>query len=309
VLNFFVSSKPTILLTGATGRLPSLLRVKWASEFEVIPFSRTPGKDLLPLEQLSDPHLLRNADAIVHAAWSTVPATAEENPQQSWQQDHPLLETICESLAATEKPPPLFFFSSGSVYGNCDGSGSVETDRPHPQSQYARAKREGEEILENRARETGFPLVILRISNVYGFPVREGRPQGVVSALLHSAATDSEFHLWGSGEEVKDYLHVDDLASAVASIFKNGMVSQSVCYNVASGCSASVLELIELVEKTSGRSLKISMDGQTECSGWDLERNLLDSDRLRRRTGWRPRFPLEAGIESEWRAVPRQEGF
>ena len=288
----------SIAITGATGRLGRcfLSDPEWKGRHELTGFSRTADGDAIrAFDELTDPAVIAGFDTVLHLAWSTVPKTAEENPDQAASVDLPLLQRLLDSAAAAGKPSaqPLHvvFFSTGAVYGNAPRDrGSVETDDPAPIGAYARGKWEAERLVGRFANAPGLRTTILRVSNAWGFPGNAGTPQGVIPHLIRAAIGNTTFMQWG-GDVEKDYLHVDDLSRALLALFE--LPSGSGLFNLAAGRSYRLGEVIAIVEAITGSRIQVEPG---EPLPWDVSRNRLSADHFRGTTGWKPQVSFENGI-------------
>lgn len=285
-----------IFLTGGRGSLARVLAADLtAGDARITSFSRTPGAGHRALEELLAPAVLADADTILHLAWSTVPFSAEQNPGCEEQHDLPLLRRLLDAIAAlaAEARPHLVFFSSGgTVYGNARG------DRPHaeddpcgPIGRHGRAKLAAEELVVAAGRELGLPWTILRVSNPYGFPVPPDRPQGIIPVAIRAAREGRPLTLWGDGSARKDFLHHADFSAAVRAVVAGRLPG---LFNVCSGESHSLREIIALVEAATGRALAVTHTPRHYP--WDVHDSLLSNRKFRAATGWRPHVPLPEGI-------------
>jgi GDP-L-fucose synthase len=106
------------------------------------------------------------------------------------------------------------------------------------------------------------------------------------------AAGQSEVTLWGSGSPLREFLHVDDLASAV--LVANEKYDQSVHLNVGTGNDISIKELATLIATLAGFKGEISWDSSKPDG---TTRKVLDVSRINS-LGWKPTIRLEEGIQS-----------
>jgi len=283
-----------LLVTGGRGRLASLIADHFrAPKHAVELYSRDGGPGFHPLDELAQPSALAQADTVMHLAWSTLPATSEQNPGSEQKQDLPLLEKLlqaCATLPAEKRPHFIFFSSGGAVYGNAPGRPSVETDPRQPIGSYGRAKLAAEQLIDQAAARHNLPCTILRISNPYGYPVPAGRVQGVIPHAVRCAVEGRPLTLWGDGHARKDFIYYTDFLSALGEVVARRLTGT---FNLSSGESHSVHEIIALVEKHTGKKITTTT---TPAPAWDVQDSRLDSRRLSGATGWRPQVPLDEGI-------------
>jgi GDP-L-fucose synthase len=179
-------------------------------------------------------------------------------------------------------------------------TGSLEpTNEP-----YAIAKIAGLKLVEAAISEYSRQWISLMPTNLYGpFDNFDLQTSHVLPAMIrkfHEArvaadeGADSGVTLWGSGTPKREFLHVDDLASAACHLMEGG---QTGLYNVGYGEDLSIADLAGLVARTVGYTGRINWD-RTKPDG--TQRKLLDSSRLAA-TGWRPRIGLEEGIKATYR--------
>jgi UDP-glucose 4-epimerase len=285
-----------IAITGARGRLGRVLRSYFAEAGdEVLAFSRKADDAHAPLGDLPTLLVRGDLDIVLHLAWSTVPATAEQMPGIEQQEDLPLLSSLLSSLATSSargRQPLLFFFSTCAVYGEPQsGRAFTEDDALAPKGRYAAGKVTAEMLIEEFRAAQGMDACILRVTNPYGFSQGTDCKQGVIPALLAAAESNAEFTAWGVGDAVKDYLHIDDLCAAVDHAVRKKL---NGTFNVAAGVSHSLDSVAAMVEAASGRLLKIR---HTEARLWDVRNGRYSNEAFVRATGWFPRVDLEDGIK------------
>lgn len=283
-----------LVVTGGRGRLAALIADHFrAPMHEVALYSRGDGPGFRELGELVKPAALAQADAVLHLAWSTLPATSEQNPGSERQHDLPLLENLlqaCATLPVKQRPHFIFFSSGGAVYGNAPGRPSVETDPRRPIGAYGKAKLAAEQLIEQAVARHDLPCTILRISNPYGFSVPTGRVQGIIPHAVRSALEGRTLTLWGDGHARKDFIHYTDFLSALGEVMARRLTG---VFNLSVGESHSVHEVIALVEKHTGRKIPLAFQ---PAPAWDVEDSRLDNARLVAATGWRPLISLDQGI-------------
>jgi len=283
-----------ILMTGGRGRLASLIADHFrAPAHNIRLFSRTKGDGFDELSSLEHSSAFDQAEVVLHLAWSSLPATSEQNPQREWQHDLPLLEKMLNAMTAASTRDRLhfiFFSSGGTIYGNAPGRPNSESDPCQPIGRYGKAKRAAEEMIETHAARHGLACTILRISNPYGYPVPQSRAQGIIPHALRCAASGQPLTLWGDGHAKKDFLYYTDFLSALDQVIAKKLTGT---YNLSAGESHSVREVIALVEKYSGRAINLQFQAAPD---WDVQDSRLANERLVAATDWSPQVSLFEGI-------------
>jgi UDP-glucose 4-epimerase len=185
----------------------------------------------------------------------------------------------------------LVFTSSADVYGLWRDEPVDERTEPEPRSPYAQAKLEAEaRLLEVAAAET----VILRLSTVFG-PGEDG-PRAIPSFIRALLGNEAPL-VHGRGVDVKDYIHVDDVASAIVTACRRPLPSP---INVGSGVGRSTAEILEAVVRAMG----VEARARHVPSPRRPSRLVLNTTLAQRRLGLSPREDLIEALaeEAEWLA-------
>jgi GDP-L-fucose synthase len=167
---------------------------------------------------------------------------------------------------------------------------------------YAVAKIAGIKLCQAYRQQYGFNAISLMPTNLYGpgdnFDLKNSHVLPALIRKFHGAKVDGrkEVVIWGTGTPRREFLHVDDLASAAVFLMERYDGSEIV--NVGVGEDVTIAELADLVKRIVGFEGNLVFD-TTKPDG--TPRKLLDVERLTR-LGWRPATTLEQGIAStyEW---------
>jgi UDP-glucose 4-epimerase len=284
-----------VIMTGARGRLGRALRPYFAAKgVEVLSLSRTVDLEHRPLSTLASAAAETTVEAILHLAWSTVPATAENSDGSDEDENlsflRGYLDAATQCLESGNRLPRRIFFSSCAVYGEPNQAGSVfdESHAPAPIGRYAESKARAEQMLAEY-RSIGGDTVVLRVTNPYGFEQKPDNPQGVIPALFHCAVSGTPFLLWGEGDAVKDYIYVDDFCRAVLCALKG----PSGVFNIASGESVALSDVISMVEDLTGKDVSVI---RKPARPWDVRRGRYSSAAFQKATSWVPQIDFSEGM-------------
>jgi nucleoside-diphosphate-sugar epimerase len=299
-----------ILLTGATGFIGShVARELVRGEYEVHALIR-PGSDTgriadvlgslraAPCDLFSHADVARQVEEIrpdlcIHLAWCAEPGTYLESPKN--------LDFLASTLHLAEKAAASGarrFVSIGTCFEYDADYGLVaETTPTSPSSLYAASKLATYLTLDQLGKLRGMEVVWPRIFHLYGPGENEKR---LVPYLVSSLLRDQEARLT-AGNHVRDYLHVEDVASAIRAVAESGITGP---VNVGSGRPVAVREVANLVGDLLERRHLISCDFQGGAAGPAI---LCANNRLLlKRTNWSPKYQdLRHGLESAigwWRA-------
>lgn len=243
------------------------------------------------------PALLDGVDLVFHLASSTVPSTSNLDPAADVQSNLIGALNLCHSMINARKRRLVFFSSGGTVYGNPRQLPVPETHALHPISSYGVVKVAIENYLLMYEQLGSLEPLILRPSNPYGPRQSGAGVQGVIAAFLGKARAGEGVCIWGDGEIVRDYLHIDDLLD-FAVIAGTGRSTGVV--NVGSGVGRTLNQIVEAVREATGARLPVEY---APARDYDVAEIVLDITRATTEFGWQPKADLAAGIRATWQAI------
>jgi UDP-glucose 4-epimerase len=233
---------------------------------------------------------LRHVGAVVFAVGDQLPEDSNLDVRRhSSRALAPLLEVL-EALRTRPGVGLTLLSSGGTVYGDTRTPVVDEGSPTDPKCSYGVMHLAAEKYVGMYRRLYGVPGRVLRIANPYGPLQSAARGQGVVAALLDAVARGTAFRLFGGGRAVRDYVHVDDVASAVVRL--TSLPGDPEVVNVGSGRGHTVVEVVRLVEEVTGGTVRIEEEAGRS---FDVDRIVLDPGRLASLLPWDPR-PLRTGI-------------
>jgi UDP-glucose 4-epimerase len=226
------------------------------------------------------------AEVVVHlAAMHFIPAV-EDAPKLASDVNVTGTRGLLDALAS-RPPGVLLFASTAAVYP--DRRGPIdESCAPEPIDLYGRTKLEGERLVEEFAKATGTRYVIARLFNVVGR--RETNPH-VVPDLVGQLRRNVAPVRLGNLEPRRDYTDVLDVAEALQRLL-SAQLDGPGTFNLGSGRSVSVADLVEVCERILGRSIEVETE-QQRLRAQDRAELLADPGLLRSTTGWEPRRSLQ----------------
>jgi dTDP-glucose 4,6-dehydratase len=235
--------------------------------------------------------LVRSADAVVHYA-------AESHNDNSLHDPRPFLETNIIGTytlleAARRHGTRFHHISTDEVYGDLeldDPQRFVESTPYNPSSPYSSTKAGSDLLVRAWVRSFGVRATISNCSNNYG-PFQH--VEKFIPRQITNLICDIKPKLYGSGENVRDWIHADDHSSAVLTILEKGEIGET--YLIGADGERSNKDVVELILKLMGRPTD-GYEHVTDRAGHDL-RYAIDSTRLRTELGWKPRYAdFEAGL-------------
>ena len=234
--------------------------------------------------------LVARADTVVHFAAESHNDNSLRDPSAFIQTN--LVGTYTLLEAVREHGARLHHISTDEVFGDLALGGTdafTEATPYNPSSPYSATKAGSDHLVRAWVRSFGIPATISNCSNNYGpyQHVEKFIPRQITNLLRGEPAK-----LYGSGAQVRDWIHVDDHNDAVLTILERGELGQT--YNIgAGGAHVTNKQVIEDICALMGGTYEHVADRP----GHD-QRYTMDATKLRRELGWQPRYTdLRAGLE------------
>ena len=243
--------------------------------------------------------LVAASDTVVHTESSSRPPTAVRDPVWDLQNSVvPALTVMRLVLAAPHAPLLLLASSGGTVYGNPVELPTPETHPLLPRTPYAISNVAVERYADFYAAQGSLRRVVLRFSNVFG-PGELGRGgQGVVGVWLRQIAAGTESALLGDPTLARDFVYVDDAATAVAAVVRG---ARQGVYNVGSSRATTLAEVMEIMKEVTGMPVEFEPSAPPEGHPTSyIERTQLDIRHIREDTGWVPQTSFVDGVRKTW---------
>ena len=243
-------------------------------------------------------------DAVLHFAGSTSAPASVQAPLHYYDNNTAKSRLLIEAMLTAPRPAAMVFSSSAAVYGAPDAPRVSEEAVARPLNPYGASKLMTERMLEDAAAAHGLAYVALRYFNVAGAArgsppgARVGAPGSLLAVALEAARgvrphvpVHGLDHPTPDGTGVRDYIHVEDLASAHLAVLplllaaRGGGEGAPRVLNCGYGRGWSVLEVLGAVERAAGVSLRRLPTGRRPGEASEV---VADNSRLLRHTAWRP---------------------
>jgi UDP-glucose 4-epimerase len=239
--------------------------------------------------------VLDGTDYVIFALSSLLPGEADQSARLDMSLTlDPLLELL-DQLSNGSAVPVTILSSGGTVYGRATTFPTPEDAPTEPLSAYGITKLTAEKFVLRYSSMSGTPVRVLRIGNAYGPGQSSARGQGVIAAALECCLLGRPFIIFGDGGVARDFVYVDDLAAAVASLVD--LTGGDAVVNIGSGTSYRLDDVLEIVGEVTGHKLAVERRaGRT----FDLPRVQLDTRRIQSLVDFRPRA-LRDGILETWK--------
>ncbi len=198
----------------------------------------------------------------------------------------------------------FYHISTDEVYGSLGSEGYFyETTAYDPRSPYSASKASSDHLVRAYHHTYGLPVVLSNCSNNYG-PYQF--PEKLIPLSIHNIKNNRPIPVYGKGENIRDWLYVEDHAAAIDLIFHKAALG--ITYNIGGHNEWTNIDLIRLLCKIMDEKLK-RLPGASaslitfvkDRAGHDL-RYAIDASKLQVELGWKPSLKFEEGLEKtvEW---------
>ena len=283
------------------GNLANLHDVESASNYTFV------KADICDFDKLIDIFSEYKIDGIIHLAAESHVDRSIKDPLTFARTN--VMGTLCLLQAARqmwEECPEkydgkrFYHISTDEVYGalRSDGTYFTESTKYDPHSPYSASKASSDHFVRAYHDTYGMPTIVTNCSNNYG-PYQF--PEKLIPLFINNIRQGKPLPVYGKGENVRDWLYVEDHARAIDLIFHKGKIADT--YNIGGFNEWKNIDLIKVIIKTVDRLLG-NAEGisehlityVTDRAGHDL-RYAIDSTKLKKELGWKPSLQFEEGIE------------
>lgn len=254
-----MTASPRIIITGAKGFIGTKLKSYFNSNGQPISLLTRDEHSLFETSSLKD--LLVDADIIYHLAGRT--AGSGHNPGRSTLLRNNIEATFNLLNAIKEfckKPPLLINMSSIHVYDK-SVSEVTEDSKLEPSNIYGITKLSQEYLIRQATKNGLIRSVIFRASNIYGGGHRPYH-NSAISTFCHNIKKNLAIDLYARGKATIDLIYIDDVIDVLANISEIEKHNGNI-YNLASGQTVTIEEIIDILKKISGQKIKTNLiDGE-----------------------------------------------
>ncbi len=232
-----------------------------------------------------------------------------------------MLEAARAYWATIGRPESFRFhhISTDEVFGSLGPTGRFTEDTPYdPRSPYSASKASSDHLVRAWHETYGLPVVLTNCSNNYG-PYHF--PEKLIPVVILKALSGAPIPIYGKGDNIRDWLFVEDHAEALLLVVQKGTVGRS--YNIGGENEATNLDLVTRIcaildaKRPGNRPYSEQIAFVADRPGHD-RRYAIDPTRIREELGWRPSVTLDEGLERTvqwfldhedwWRALQDREG-
>jgi len=241
-------------------------------------------------------------DGVIHLAAESHVDRSITNPLEFVQTN--VFGTMCLLDAAKnswkgKEGRKFYHVSTDEVYGSLGETGFFTEETAYdPKSPYSASKASSDHFVKAYGNTYDFPFVISNCSNNYG---PNHFPEKLIPLIINNIKNRKPLPVYGKGENIRDWLYVEDHARAIELIYLKGKIGET--YNIGGFNEWKNIDLVHLLcdimddrlRNTTGTSREL-ITFVTDRAGHDL-RYAIDASKLEKELGWRPSLQFEEGLE------------
>lgn len=233
--------------------------------------------------------LLKEVDAIINFAAESHVDRSIGSSSDFVQTNIVGVQVLLDAIKASGRQIRFLQVSTDEVYGSIE-NGSWNEEWPlQPNSPYSASKAGGELLARSYYRTHGMDVVITRCSNNYG---THHFPEKLIPLFITNLIEGKKVPVYGTGENVRDWLHVDDHCRGIYLVLMNGRSGE--VYNIGGGRELTNNEITSLILEVMGAN-ESSIEYVEDRKGHDL-RYSVDWTKINRELGYKPQVKFEDGL-------------
>ena len=191
---------------------------------------------------------LAGIDIVYYLASATIPLTSWENPLIELEENLAPFIEFGHAAARSKVRKIAFVSSAGTIYGPSKEKVGEHSDKK-PYSPYGIIKLAMENFLNYFKARYNIDFDVYRISNVYGAGQNTSKGLGLINTFIEKIISEGKINIYGSGEALRNYIYVNDVAKILCLSLTNGF-GKSSTYNVSSGDSLTINQIVEILKST-----------------------------------------------------------
>lgn len=262
-------------------------------------------QDICNQDEVQKIILKHEPDIIIHMAAESHVDRSIDNPDDFIRTNivgtHSLLQgclKYCEQLGKDKENAFKFIhLSTDEVFGALGKIGKFTESSPYkPNSPYAASKASADHLVKSFHQTYGFPAIIVNSSNNYG---ARQYPEKLIPLTILNALEGKPLPIYGDGQQVRDWLHVEDHVEALFSLIKHGKTGESYCIGSDNEMTNLMLveQICDILDQTqpTPKSYRDLITFVVDRPGHDF-RYATDASKLKEHTNWSPRVSLIGGL-------------
>ncbi len=234
-----------------------------------------------------------NVEVVIHLAGYNSSKESMNTPEEYFLNNEYGTFQLMQTLLRTKNRPYLIYPSTTKVYGEPVYIPVDERHPVEPQNVFAVTKLAAEQHVMAAGRAYNYPVTALRFTNTYGENQNYYGYTSVVVAFIERALKNEPLIIYGSGEQMRDFIYVSDAVEALAQAAANRHAAEGLVINIATGHLISICDLAEKIKKLSGsRSEIIKLPAEKK----EPARIMIETKLACKTLAWSPQYGLDEGL-------------
>lgn len=301
-----------ILITGASGLIGTAIIEKLIENgHKITGLTRTVKENTdfikwIQHDLYNDPiaslNLPKKIDVVYHLAGQTSTYTAKDDPIADLNINVTGFLNLLEYFKSVQECPFVALAGTATEVGWVDNLPINERTRDNPITFYDLSKLTAEIYLKQYIREGWIRGCTLRLANVFGRSQKgQKQDRGIIDKIFNRALAKDDITIFGDGEYIRDYIFIDDVASAFIRSTECSETTNGLTFYIGSGEGLSLKsafqKVIALAAKVSGTQVKCEhVEPPKELSDIEFRNAIIDSSLFTEATGWKPEYNFDSGL-------------
>lgn len=237
-------------------------------------------------------NIIQKDDIVFDLVSSSVPFSSVMSPLDEIKNHIFVHAQLFDTVYKQTASKVIFISSGGGIYGKQVMPAIPETAVPKPISPHSIAKLTAEYYLRYFSMKYEVPHLIYRVSNPYGPLQNPKQDFGVITTIINNLRQKIRPVFFNNGKNIRDFIYIDDLIHAIMSSFDSHNIHS--VYNVGSGRGTSINEIWKIIKQITDTEIKPKLKN---ARSFDVEKNVLNIDRISQEYNWQPTTSLQEGLE------------
>jgi len=263
-----------------------------------VPLQNEKGKELIELvegdftSEADVASAVQDCDICFHLISTTSPKTSNADPVFDIETNLMSTVRLLRHAVSAGVKKVIFMSSGGTVYGVSRYLPIDENHPTNPISSYGITRLAIEKYLELYRQQYGLEYIVLRAANPYGKRQSITTSLGAASIFLDKVMRGKNVEIWGDGSNIRDYIHVSDIVSAL--LLTMNYKGDHQVFNIGSGQGITLNDLLDCIERVTGcKANRI----YKAARAFDVAANVLSIERAKTKLNWTPQIHLMDGLE------------
>ena len=199
--------------------------------------------------------------------------------------------SLLEAVRTQSRCIRFHHISTDEVFGSLGKEGFFTEKTPYnPRSPYSASKAASDHLVNAYYHTYGLPITMSNCSNNYGPRQHEEK---LIPKIIKNLLSGKKVPIYGNGQNIRDWLYVDDHCSAIWTVLTNGKVGES--YNIGGNCERNNIQILETICSLMNLKIENHIEYVEDRKGHDF-RYAIDFSKIKNELDWTPKFSFTDGI-------------